>query len=67
MKESLPHYNVGTKQISRITDRYNTNKVWIIKRYKDGHYYLNQEISHKMFYTKYTRTTLKHINEVLFR
>lgn len=30
--------------IKRIIDRYNSRKVWIIKRYKCGHYYLNQEI-----------------------
>lgn len=30
--------------IKRITDRYNSQKIWIIKRYADGHYYLNQEI-----------------------
>ena len=44
-------------KIWEIQDKYNPQKVWHIKRYKDGHYYANQTICGKMFYTKYQRIT----------
>lgn len=51
----------------KIPDRYNPDKVWIIKRYADGHYMAAQEICGKMqsfysarakrYYTKFQRIT----------
>lgn len=51
--------------ITRIIDKYNPCKVWIIKRTKCGHFYVNQEISGKMFYKGYRRMTKRYIKEVL--
>lgn len=42
-------------EIIRRIDEYNANKVWLIKRYKDGHYYLNQEIKGRKFYRRFYR------------
>lgn len=42
-----------------INDRYNGNKVWIIKHYKDGHYYVNQAIKGMIMYKSFQRTTKK--------
>lgn len=50
--------------IIRITDRHNLNKVWIIKRYPSGNYYLNQEICGRIFYNGFVRTTAKHLAEL---
>ena len=51
--------------IKRITDKYNEKKVWIIKRYKDGHYYVNQEICGKIMYSSYRRMSKKYIDTIL--
>lgn len=45
-------------------DKYNSQKVWIIKRSKCGHYYINQKINGKMFYSKFQRKTLKFIKSI---
>lgn len=51
--------------IKRITDRHNARKVWIIKRYKCGHFYVNQEICGRVFYPAYRRLTKRFITEIL--
>lgn len=51
--------------ITRIIDRYNPCKVWLIKRYPSGNYYINQEICGKTFYNGFVRTTAKHLAELL--
>ena len=51
--------------ITRHTDPWDTNKAWIVKRYADGHYALNEEIGGKPFYAKFQRTTLRHINQLI--
>lgn len=43
--------------ITRITDKYNDKKIWIIKRTKSGGFYVNQEILGKRFYEKDTKMT----------
>lgn len=48
-------------QVIRVQDRYNPIKVWIVKRDSNGHYYMNQEIAGKLFYSKYVRTTKKYL------
>lgn len=52
-------------KIIRVSDKYNKNKVWLIKRYKDGHYYVNQEICGKIIYRSYQRMSKKYIDTVL--
>ena len=59
----------------RITDKYNPDKVWIIKRYKDGHYVATQEIKGKLqrfysaktkrYYTKFQRITKNRWSELI--
>jgi hypothetical protein len=39
-----------------ISIRLDEYKVYWIKRYKDGHYYMNQGIFGKQFYRQWTRT-----------
>lgn len=51
--------------IIRKTDRHNKDKVWLIKRYPSGNYYINQEICGRTFYNGYVRTTAKHIAELI--
>ncbi len=51
--------------ITRIIDKYNPHKVWIIKRTKCGHFYVNQEICGRKFYTAFQRLTKSYIKEVL--
>lgn len=53
---------MNTTKIVRIQDKYNPNKVWLIKRTKCGHYYLQQEIKCRLFYKKFTRITKKWLN-----
>lgn len=51
--------------ISEYKDKYNENKVWVIKRTSCRHYYLNQKICGKMFYPSYKKSTLNHIRNIL--
>lgn len=51
-------------KVFRIKDRFNENKVWLVKRYKSGNYYINQEICGKTFYKKFVRSTAKHLTGV---
>lgn len=51
--------------ITRIPDRYNSNKVWLIKRYPSGNYYINQEICGQTFYNGFVRTTRKFLADML--
>ncbi|MFW9875167.1 MAG: hypothetical protein ACFFG0_18840 [Candidatus Thorarchaeota archaeon] len=52
-------------KIIKINDRYNEDKVWIIKKYSNSTYFWNQEIDGKMFYSKFKRTTKKEIESTL--
>lgn len=47
--------------LERIVDKYNTYKVWLIKRYKCGTYYLNQEFDGRVCKGGYIRVTKKHL------
>ena len=51
--------------LRNVVDEWNENKVWVIKKYSDGHYYLNQEIKGVMFYKAFRRVTLKWIREII--
>lgn len=52
---------------TRIPARINPNKVWLIKCYPSGNYYINQEICGKTFYNGFVRTTKKFVAELLNR
>jgi Mor family transcriptional regulator len=51
--------------VYKIYDKYNKDKVWLIKKYKSSNFYINQMIKGKHFYKKFQRTTLKHILSIL--
>lgn len=48
-----------------IVDKFNTEKVWVLTRYKCGHYHINQIIKGRKFYKRATRTSKQHFMEVL--
>jgi len=50
--------------IARIEDKYNSDKIWVVKKSKCSHFYVNQEICGKMFYKKYSRTTKKYLRDI---
>lgn len=50
--------------LTRRTDKWNIRKVWLIKRYADGHYALNQEVGGRVLYTKFSRVTKTHIEAI---
>ena len=52
-------------KVIEIQDQFNKNKVWIVKKTNCRHYYVNQKIHGKMFYSKFTRTSLSHLKSVL--
>ncbi len=37
--------------LTRKVDKWNARKVWLIKRYADGHYAINQEVGGRVFYS----------------
>lgn len=63
--------------IFRVPCPYNANKTFLIKKYKDGHYYLNQELfvmcfvdgvltyKRERFNRCYVRVSRRWINEML--
>lgn len=51
--------------IIEIKDRYNENKIWVIKHTSCRHYYFNQKICGKMFYSKFQRVSKAFINDVI--
>lgn len=59
-------YERGKQYMSiiRVTDQWNQNKVWVIKRYACGHYYVEQEIKGRRFGTRAIRTTKYFLQEV---
>lgn len=52
--------------IFRFVDKFNSNKIWILKKYKSGHLYLNQEICGKLFYSKFIRINSFKLRELGF-
>ena len=51
-------------EIIRIKDFYNPNKVWVIKKTRCRHYFLNQEICGRMHNKRYVRVSKKHLLDV---
>lgn len=54
-------------KITEIIDKYNADKVWVIKKYSCGHYYINQKINNRIFYKAFQKTTKSYIESVLDR
>lgn len=50
--------------VFKFQDRYNDLKVWIVKRYADGHYYLNQSIAGQIS-GKFVRVRKGYIKNIL--
>lgn len=63
--------------IYRVPCPYNNNKTFLVKKYKDGHYYLNQELfcntfengvpvyKRQRFNRQFVRTSKRWIDEIL--
>ena len=49
----------GFMKVTRIQDKYNPDKVWMIKRYLCGTFYVNQEIKGQKFYDRDRRMTIR--------
>lgn len=49
----------------RVRDPWNQTKIWLIKTYKSGAVYINQEIAGRTFYKSYQRTTKARLREIL--
>jgi len=45
----------------------NPHKQYLVKRYADGTYYMNQAINGKLFYRRWTQTTAKYAKSLMFR
>lgn len=50
--------------IIEIVDKYNPDKIWIVKRYKSGNYYINQKIKGNKFYKSFQRSTAKSLRDI---
>jgi hypothetical protein len=50
--------NKGVETIE-IQDKYNSDKIWVVKVTSCNHYYYNQKINKKLFYRKFSKTTKK--------
>lgn len=44
---------------------YNPSKVYLIKRYRCGHYYMNQTIDGKIFYKRWLSTNKSHVEYLI--
>ncbi len=50
-------------KIALIQDKYNNNKIWIIKKYKDRSIYYNQKVGDKVLYS-FNRTSKKFLKSL---
>lgn len=48
----------------KITDKWNSEKVWVVKIYKCGTVYVNQEVKGKMLGRKFARMTIRQLKEI---
>lgn len=53
------------KKVIEIQDKYNPQKVWIIKRTSCRHYYINQKVCGRIFCPHFQRVSKAFINDVL--
>lgn len=56
-KETPMRSRRNNTTLTRKVDKWNPRKVWLIKRYADGHYAINQEVGGRVFYSSYQRAT----------
>ena len=47
-----------------IKDKYNSLKIWCIKKYSASNFYVNQKIGGKLFYNRYQRLTKTKLKEI---
>lgn len=48
----------------RIQDQYNPDKVWLIRRYTGGNYYVNQEVKGMKMYSRDRRMTARLLKSI---
>ncbi len=58
-----PPTNIGAWTREFVDDTSN-DKIWVVKRTADAHYYLNQKIKGVLFYSKFQRVTKKYLNSI---
>lgn len=51
-------------KILEFVDMFNSNKIWIVKEYKCGHFYMNQSIGGVIFYKKFVRVNRSWLNQL---
>ena len=56
-KETPMRSRRNNTTLTRKVDKWNPRKVWLIKRYADGHYAINQEVGGRVFYSSYQRAS----------
>jgi hypothetical protein len=54
-------------KIIEIQDMFNPFKVWVIKKTKCRHYYVNQKINGKMFYSGFSKTSKRSLVNIGLR
>lgn len=53
--------------VFEVQDKYNPIKIWVIKKSKCNHYYVNQKINGRLFYSKFSKVKLRSLqNAILF-
>ena len=58
-----PPTNIGAWTREFVDDTSN-DKIWVVKRTADGHYYANQKIKGVLFYSKFQRVTKNYLNSI---
>lgn len=53
--------------IFEINDSFNPFKVWVIKKTKCYHFYVNQRIAGRLFYRKYQKMTKRQLIDIGLR
>lgn len=58
LKGKLIPINGKNKVVTtRIIDKWNNRKVWLVKHYADGHCTVNQEVNSRILYSRFQRMT----------
>lgn len=61
----IPINGKNKVETTRIIDKYNNRKVWLVKHYADGHYTVNQEIDSHILYSRFQRMTKMQLEAIL--
>lgn len=51
--------------IFEVQDKYNPFKVWVIKKSKCNHYYVNQKIHGRLFYSRFSKVKIKSLQKAI--